>query len=314
MSQSNEEKQARKGLKAVLGLFVYGMTTLVVLAGLGFWWAASHFSTAGPLESSKTVTIERGSGLRGIANTLTDEGVIENPFIFIFGVRILGAQGDLQAGEYEIEAGASAKDIAYKMRDGDTVKRRFTIREGLTSFEIVRHLKTVEGLSGDVQATPEEGSLLPNTYDFQMDEDRGAVIFRMKEAMINTIVELCAINPDVLPLSFEMLKNKPCGNAPLRTVGDVLTLASIVEKETGVNDERAKVVGVFINRLQKGMALQTDPTVIYAITKGEHKNDGKGPLGRRLLRKDLEFDSPYNTYKKSRLAARTDCQSWQGLN
>ena len=95
------------------------------------------------------------------------------------------------------------------------------------------------------------------------------------------------------------MKDRKCHIAlpPLKTVHDVLTLASIVEKETAVPDERQKVAGVFINRLKRGIPLQTDPTVIYAITKGEHKNDGKGPLGRRLLRKDLEYDSPYNTYK-----------------
>ena len=296
MAIAKDEKAARNGLKAVLGLFVYGLTTAVVLGAVGFWWAASQFSAPGPLPAAKTLTIERGSGLRSIAATLHEEGAVENPYIFIFGVRILGAQSDLQAGEYQILRGASAKDIAFQMRDGDTVKRRFTIREGLTSYEVVRMLNAVEGLSGELPDIPPEGSLLPNTYDFQMNEKRQAALFRMQEAMVKTLVALCKINPDILPLSFDMLKSQPCGSAPLKTVGDVLTLASIVEKETGVNDERAKVAGVFINRLKKGMALQTDPTVIYAITKGKHKNDGKGPLGRRLLRKDLSYESPYNTY------------------
>lgn len=293
-------KEAKAGLRFLLGLFVYASTTFVVLGALGFWWAASQFSAPGTLQEPKLITIESGTGLRSIATMLEDEGAIENGYIFVFGTRILGAQGDLKAGEYELQPGMSARDIMMVMREGETMKRRFTIREGLTSFEVVRLLNGVEELSGDVKDIPTEGVLLPNTYDYQLNESRADILIRLEEEMERIVLPACQILLEKVAgtLLSDMLDMKcPPAPAPLKTVGDVLTLASIVEKETGVPEERRAVAGVFINRLQRGMALQTDPTVIYAITKGEHKNDGKGPLGRRLLSKDLQYDSPYNTYK-----------------
>ncbi len=291
-------------MKFVLGFFVYGFTTFVVFLALGFWWAAGQFTASGPLQEAKLINIERGSGLNGIATQLQAEKAIESSNIFVFGTRILGAQGDLKAGEYELLPSMSARDIMALLRDGKTVARRFTIREGLTSFEVVRHLQTLEGLSGDVSTVPPEGALLPNTYDFQLNEDRTAILARLETEMEKVVLPACLILLErIAGSTLKDMLNMECSTAPepLKTVRDVLTLASIVEKETGVGLERRKVAGVFINRLRKGIALQTDPTVIYAITKGKHKNDGKGPLGRRLLRKDLEIDSPYNTYKNAGL-------------
>lgn len=293
-------KEAKAGLKFLLGLFVYAATTFVVLFALGFWWAASQFMAPGPLTETKLITIESGTGLRGIASTLESKGAIEHGTIFVFGTRVLGAQAALKAGEYELQPKMSARDIMNLLRDGDTVKRRFTIREGLTSFEIVRHLKTVDGLSGEVSSVPAEGVLLPNTYDYQLNEKRSVILARLEDEMEKLVLPACQIllEREAGARFSDMLDMEcPPAPAPLKTVKDVLTLASIVEKETGVTEERRKVAGVFMNRLRKNIALQTDPTVIYAITKGKHKNDGKGPLGRRLLKKDLDYDSPYNTYK-----------------
>ncbi|MCB9982620.1 MAG: endolytic transglycosylase MltG [Rhodospirillales bacterium] len=306
------DKQATVGLKLLLGLFVYLSTTLVVLTALGFWWASVQFSAPGTLTETKLITIERGLGLNKIARRLETEGAINSAHIFIFGTRILGAQSDLKAGEYELKPGMSPRDIMAQLRDGKTVVRRVTIREGLTSFEIVRLLGTVEGLSGEISAIPPEGSLLPNTYDYQLKEDREQILNRLQREMSLLLVDLCHVQVDEFS-SFSDLSQMECSILPdpsmpsvdkkrsLKTVNDVLTLASIVEKETGVNEERRRVAGVFINRLKKGIPLQTDPTVIYALTKGQHKNDGKGPLGRRLLKKDLDIDSPYNTYKNAGL-------------
>ncbi len=288
------DKEAKAGLKTVLGLFVYSFTTMIIVGALVFWWAASAFKAPGPLQEPKLISIERGSGLNAIAAQLANEGVIENHYIFIFGSRILGAQSDLKAGEYEIQPAMSARDVMVMLRDHNIFARRFTVREGLTSHEVVRIINEVENLSGDIPKTPPEGSLLPNTYDYQMDEPRDVVVTRLYAAMASALEERCGAPKG---LKWEELMRQPCGAAPLNTVGDVLTLASIVEKETGKAEERGLVAGVFINRLRQGIALQTDPSVIYAITKGQHKNDGKGPLGRRLLSKDLEIDSPYNTYK-----------------
>jgi len=294
------DRQAKAGLKLVLGLFVYGFTTLVVLCAVSFWWAASEFKAPGPLTKTKLISIERGSGLNAIAHKLEREGVVKNAYIFIFGTRILGVQGALKAGEYELQPGVSARSIMVMLRDHKTFIRRFTIREGLTSYEIVRHLKTLKDLSGDVLTIPVEGVLLPNTYDFQLNEDRSTILKRLEREMEKVVLPACSILLEQeAGLTLKDMLDMKCTTAPapLKTVHDVLTLASIVEKETAVAQERKRVAGVFLNRLRKGMALQTDPTVIYAITKGKHKNDGKGPLGRRLLKKDLQIDSPYNTYK-----------------
>ncbi|MEM7651016.1 MAG: endolytic transglycosylase MltG [Pseudomonadota bacterium] len=294
------DEAAKRGLTFVLGFFVYGFTTLVVVLALSFWWAASQFQAPGPLQETKLITIERGTGLNAIAQQLSDKGAVKSPYIFIFGARILGAQSSLKAGEYELQPGMSAKDIMITLRDHEVFARRFTIREGLTSYEVVRHLKTIENLSGEVDAIPAEGILLPNTYDYQLGEERAEILKRLENEMEKVLLPACKVlleREAGTTLEDFLDMDCPSAPAPLKTLKDVLTLASIIEKETGQSDERAKVAGVFLNRLNKGIALQTDPTVIYAINKGRHENKGKGPLGRRLLRTDLQYDSPYNTYK-----------------
>lgn len=282
MSKRGSNRGAKTGLKLVLGFLVYSSTIIVFLSALGFYFGAEIFKSAGPLAENKLITIERGAGLNGIAAKLEREGAIENRLLFIVGTRLLGAQSDLKAGEYEIAAGTSARDIMLILSNGKTFARRFTIREGLTSFEIVRLLNEVENLSGEIKAIPAEGSLLPNTYDYQLGEARSDVIARLQKLMAATVEELW---PGRI------------AGLPIKTPEEAVILASIIEKETAVASERRRVAGVFINRLNRGIPLQTDPTVIYAITKGKHKNGGRGPLGRRLLTKDLKIDSPYNTYK-----------------
>lgn len=263
-----------------LGGLVFTATLCVVLSAIAFWWAAWQFQSPGPLNETKLVEIPTGSGLRSIAGKLAKEGAIENEFIFLFGTTVLGAQKDLKAGEYEIQPMASASDIMKMVRDGRIYGRRITIPEGLTSYEITNLVNKLE-LEGNVANEPPEGTLLPETYDYRLKENKQDIITRMQEGMTKAIDELWPNRAQ---------------NLPLTTKEEAVTLASIVEKETGVPSERKRVAGVFINRLRKNIALQTDPTVIYAITKGKHKNEGTGPLGRRLLKKDLEFDSPYNTY------------------
>lgn len=280
------DKAARRGLGLVLGFFVYSFTFGVVVCVLGFYWGAQQFKAPNKLDENHLVTIERGSGLNAIAAKLEAGGFIDNRYIFIIGARVLGAQGDLKAGEYEIAAGASARDIVDVLSEGKTFARRFTIREGLTSFEVVRLLNNVENLSGMVDTIPAEGSLLPNTYDYQLGEARGDVIARLQDAMTAAIEDLWPAR---------------AADLPIKTKAEAVILASIIEKETAVASERRRVAGVFVNRLKRGIPLQTDPTVIYAITKGRHKNDGRGPLGRRLLTKDLKVDSPYNTYQNAGL-------------
>ncbi len=264
-----------------LGGLVFTATLFVIASALAFWWAAYQFQKPGPLKEPLMAEIPGGTGLNGIAMTLRDKGAVENPYIFIFGTALLGAQGQMKAGEYEIPPAASASAIMHMIREGKIFGRRITIREGLTSYEVQNILAGIKDLKAMPAEPAGEGTLLPETYDYKKDETNIDVQRRMEKAMTEAIDELW---------------ESRATNLPFTTKQEVITLASIVEKETGMPSERKRVAGVFINRLRKNIALQTDPTVIYAITKGKPKNEGKGPLGRRLLSKDLEFDSPYNTY------------------
>lgn len=267
--------------KAFIGFSVYGLTAFFVLFGGFCLWGVDQFQKPGPLLIPYEFVVERGMSMRSIAYELERQGGISNRYVFMVGARALGEQNDLKAGEYALTPGMSMRDILHVMAHGKVIQRQVTIPEGLTSFEIVQLLKTVDALKGEIIQIPPEGSLLPNTYSYHKGEQRARVLARMQESMIDVI---------------NRLWDDRANDLPFETKAQALILASIVEKETGHPEERARVAGVFINRLRKNMLLQTDPTVIYALTKGKHKNDGRGPLGRRLLRKDLAYDSPYNTY------------------
>lgn len=260
----------------------YAAALFSVLFALAFWWAAAEFARPGPLQATAYITVERGDDLKTIAYRLKDANAVENPYIFVFGTLIMRAQSDLKAGEYEIAPAASPRAIMFKMKNGETFKRRVTLREGLTSHEIIALLNARPYMTGTIAAPPPDGTLLPGTYDYKNNEGRNEILARMKADMDKT-------------LSKAWESRTP--NLPLETPAQALVLASIIEKETGVADERRRVAGVFINRLRLNMPLQTDPTVIYAITNGKPETGGQGPLGRRLLSKDLEIESPYNTYK-----------------
>lgn len=269
-----------------MSLFFLGLAIIAVVGG----WGAHSYLNAGPLSEAKYVLIERGQGVSAIAKTLEQENVISNDLLFKAAARL--SQKSLKAGEYEFSAHVSMTAVMKKLSDGDVFDRKITIPEGLTSHQIVKILNKQEELSGEIKSIPAEGSLLPDTYHFIKGEPRDKKIQEMKAAMTKTIDELWEGRAQDLSI---------------KTKEEAIILASIVEKETGVGEERARIAGVFVNRLNKGIALQTDPTVIYAITKGNMKDDGKGPLGRRLLRKDLKIDSPYNTYKNAGLPPGPIC-------
>lgn len=270
-------------MKFVLGFIVFFNTLLVVLLGIGLFYGYGAWVGPGPLAETKSIVIPRGAGVSAIADLLHDNGIIKSPLVFKTAVRVTGDQGKLKAGEYEFPAHITTRDVLQKLVDGAVIQRKITIPEGWTSWQIVQFLKESDALTGEIAAIPAEGSLLPDTYIHERDADRAKIIGEMDAAMKKVIAELWPARAEGLPFS---------------TIEEAVTLASIVEKETGIASERARIAGVFVNRLRIGMPLQTDPTVIYAITKGEIKDDGQGPLGRRLLRKDLtETESPYNTYK-----------------
>lgn len=230
----------------------------------------------GPLQESRTIVVPRGSGLREIARRLEANGVIEHPRLFAVFAWLEGAQTDLRAGEYAFDAGASMRDVLDLLREGRTVVRRVTLAEGLTSIEMVVLLNEAEGLEGKITAAPPDGSLLPDTYHYSLGDSRQDILDRMSKAMQTVLAELW---------------EKRMPGLPIATPEEAVILASIVEKETAVPEERARVAAVFINRLRKGMRLESDPTVVYGLT------GGTGPLGRRLFRGDLKKDHAYNTYR-----------------
>lgn len=246
----------------------------IAIAGIGIFLYA-RFVVPGPLAGDAVVIVARGSGIDSIAQLLVSAGVIENNVIFRLGARTLGRERPLQAGEYEFPRGVSVRGAMEILQSGKTVVRRVTIPEGLTTVEILDRLAKTEGLMGVIAQAPADGELLPETYHFSYGDSRNDIVRRMQTAMRETLDDLW--------------KRRPAGS-PYDSIGKLVTMASIVEKETGRADERARVAGVFVNRLKIGMRLQSDPTVVYALT------EGKTFYERALTRADLETASPYNTY------------------
>lgn len=263
-------------MKTLLKIVFFWIAPLVaVLGGLIIAYAIAAYPQAGPLDAGKIVYIESGSSTRGIADTLIAEGVMapDGKYIFLGAAKL--KKSNLKAGEYQFTAGTSIKDALALLESGKTYQRQLTVAEGLMSFEIVDIVNAAEALEGEITEIPPQGTLLPETYSYTRGENRNKVITRMKTAMENTVAELWEKrSPDTL----------------VATPEEAVILASVVEKETGIPSERARVAGVFMNRLRQNMPLQTDPTVIYALTEGKKK------LDRALLRKDLNIQSPYNTY------------------
>lgn len=239
-----------------------------------------------PIKKDTAVIVQRGTNVQTIADSIRESGIPVNDYIFRFAARFL-AGDSLKAGEYRLSPGQNLIDVVSMMHDGQSVVRLFTVAEGLTSSEIAALLANDPVLNGDVKKVPEEGTLLPETYRYSYGDSRADIIDRMQKSLHETLNDLWE-------------KREP--GLPLATPHEALVLASIVEKETGKKaEERARVAGVFINRLRKGMPLQSDPTVIYALT------EGKKPLGRNLARTDLTAASPYNTYLHAGLPPKPIC-------
>lgn len=236
-----------------------------------------HFDKPGPLKNPVIVLVEKGSGISDIATQLRYSQVISDVNIFTAGVWIEGETRSLKAGEYKFLPGISPRKVMNNLLKGNVIEHTITFPEGITSAAIITQMKSTNTLIGEVKTLPNQGSLLPETYSYRHGYSRGLLIKRMKIAMEVLLDELWS----------KRVKDLPFDN-PMQA----LILASIVEMETGIASERAIIAGVFINRLKLGMPLQSDPTVIYAIT------EGKRILGRKLLRSDLNIDSPFNTYRK----------------
>ncbi|MAS87382.1 MAG: aminodeoxychorismate lyase [Micavibrio sp.] len=270
-----------------------GFLVLIVLACL--YVLTIHGSNLHNEE--QLVYVPKGTGVSKIATLLEEKNVIDNVTHFKLSVRLFHPGATLKAGEYKIPENSSLKDVIDLLSNGETFQRYVTIPEGLTSYQVEKRLYTdldiKDSLSADSFVGPiEEGSLLPDTYAYSYDESAADVLKRMQEAQTKVLDEAW--------------ENR-AKDLPIKTKEEALILASIIEKETAVKSETRRVAGVFVNRLKRGMLLQTDPTVIYAITQGVIEDKGQGPLGRRLLHKDLEIDSKYNTYKYAGLPPGPIC-------
>ncbi len=247
----------------------------VVLLGacFGVWRLWTLYAGPGPSTVPVQLVIPRASGGDETAALLASKGVIASPLAFAIGARVDGLSARLKAGEYLFPAGVSARAAAELLASGRTVQRRVTFAEGLTAAQAATLLRTAEGMEGEIEPPP-EGSLLPETYFYSWGDARARTIERAQRAMRETLAELWP---------------KRAPDLPFATPQEALVLASIVERETSHADERARVAGVFVNRLRQRMRLQADPTVAYGI-------DPTGPLGRPLSRADLENRHAWNTY------------------
>jgi UPF0755 protein len=293
-------------------------------------WGRREFSGAGPLQTAVCFKVERGANLSGVSDALAAEGVVSSAAIFRIGTGYAGRGDDLRFGSYLIEAGASmaevlddltaggqstcGRDVNFRIGvaradvllreldpatqdfvevvrfepgvdatppefteavDDADLRWRVTVAEGVTSWQVIDALRRADFLGGDVPDVPPEGSIAPDSYEVERGADRAALVAAMVDQQTRVLAE--------------EWENR-AGIVPYETPEEALIMASIIEKETGIPEERGRVASVFVNRLEQGMKLQTDPTVIYGVTNGE------GVLGRGLRQSELRRETPYNTY------------------
>ncbi|MFY9956113.1 endolytic transglycosylase MltG, partial [Bradyrhizobium sp.] len=257
---------------AIITILLVGM----IGTGAAYYYGRQKLEAPGPLPEDKIVNIPSRAGMADIADVLQREGVIgNNRWAFIGAVLALKARSELKPGEYSFQRNASLRDVIGTIVEGKVVQHSVTIPEGLTSEQIVARLSDNDIFAGLVREAPREGTLLPETYKFPRGTTREQVIQRMQQAQKRALAEIWERrSPDV----------------PLKSPDQLVTLASIVEKETGKPDERSRVAAVFVNRLRQKVKLQSDPTIIYGLV------GGKGTLGRPIKRSEIIQPSPYNTY------------------
>ncbi|NEH77213.1 endolytic transglycosylase MltG [Rhizobium ruizarguesonis] len=259
--------------------FIMTMAVLVcVVAVIGFYYATSTYRNPGPLQTNTNFIVRNGAGLTEIASNLERNAIISDARIFRYLTAThLSAGESLKAGEYEIKARASMSDIMELLKSGKSILYSVSFPEGLTVRQMFDRMLQDTVLEGDLPAAlPTEGSLRPDTYKFSRGTKRSEIIDQMAAAQQKLV---------------DQIWDKRDSSLPLRSKEEFVALASIVEKETGVPDERAHVASVFLNRLGKGMRLQSDPTTIYGLFGGEGK-----PADRPIYQSDLKRDTPYNTY------------------
>lgn len=257
---------------------------LLVVIGTGalLYWGKAEFDSPGPLTSEKTVIIPSGSGLRVIADTLENQGVIEDSNVFWAGVQAYKNAGRLKAGEYAFAPGVSMRQVMEDLVGGKAVYHTVTVPEGWSSAQVVARVREHPVLTGPLDEIPAEGALLPETYTFTRGTTRAQIIQQMKDAQAKALADIWERRTEGLPIE---------------TPEELVVLASIVEKETARADERPRVAGVFVNRLRQRMRLQSDPTILYGLYGGEAWLQDRSAI----TRSQLDARTPYNTYQIDRL-------------
>lgn len=263
---------------AVLRFFAWCLVTAVLVVGAiggAGWWLYQEAQRPGPLADARTVVIPGHSGIAAVGHLLAENDVVRYPLVFEAIAELSGRGGLLHSGEFEFRAHASVVGALDIIASGRTVKHRLTVPEGLTSAEVMALVAAAPALTGEPGPVPNEGDLLPDTYTYSWGDKRTDLVDRMRHEMAHQLARFWAERRSDLPLA---------------SPREAVILASLVEKETPREEERAHIAGVFINRLRLGMPLQCDPTVIFAMQQAGDK------LDRPLAHADLSFDSPYNTY------------------
>ncbi|KAF5885058.1 endolytic transglycosylase MltG [Rhizobium sp. PEPV16] len=271
-------KKARGQVVLFLNFLMTMAVLVCVVAVIGFYYATSTYRNPGPLQTNTNFIVRNGAGLAEIASNLERNAIISDARIFRYLTATHLSVGEsLKAGEYEIKARASMRDIMELLKSGKSILYSVSFPEGLTVRQMFDRMLQDTVLEGDLPAAlPTEGSLRPDTYKFSRGTKRSEIVDQMAAAQQKLV---------------DQIWDKRDSSLPLRSKEEFVTLASIVEKETGVPDERAHVASVFLNRLGKGMRLQSDPTIIYGLFGGEGK-----PADRPIYQSDLKRDTPYNTY------------------
>ncbi len=257
---------------AIMSLLILAM----IVGGVVFYYGKKTLEAKGPLTEDKVVNIPPRAGMTDIDDILVRNGVTDaDRWTFIGAVLALNARSGLKSGEYLFPKYSTLHDVINTIVEGKVVQHAFTIPEGLTSEQIVARLQDNDIFNGSLKEMPREGSLLPDTYKFPRNTPRDQVIARMQSAHKRVLAEIWERrNPEI----------------PLRTPEQLVTLASIIEKETGKSDERSRVAAVYANRLRQNKRLESDPTIIYGLV------GGKGTLGRPIKRSEVKQPTPYNTY------------------
>jgi UPF0755 protein len=261
-------------MRRILAAVGYLVVALALAGGVAGFVGWQRMMAPGPLADMADVVIPRGTPVQ-VAETLRDSGVIDSTWLFLAAAEITRGEGSLHAAEFAFPAGASLREVLDILRTSRPLQHRLTIPEGLTAQQIVALVDRADAAAGETPLPP-EGMTMPETYAYERGASRGSLIGRATSAMSHNLAEIWASRAPGLPLA---------------TPAQLLTLASIVERETARPEERPHVAAVFLNRLRLGMKLQSDPTVIYAAS------NGAGVLDRAITRADLDRDSPYNTYR-----------------